>query len=37
MRGFRVIIVGGRRFGDNTYAEQFVAWQLANAPVISRR
>lgn len=35
MRGFKVIIPVDGVSADNTYAEQFVAWQLANAPVIS--
>ena len=35
VRGFKVVIPVDGVSADNTYAEQFVAWQLANAPVIS--
>ena len=35
MRGFTVIIPVDGVSADNTYAEQFVAWHLANVPVIS--
>jgi nicotinamidase-related amidase len=37
LKGFNVDVVLDATSAANTYAEQFVAWQLANGPVISSR
>ena len=34
LRGLKVIVPGDGTAADNTYAEQYTAWHLVNAPCV---